>query len=99
VRRIAGEIKYNFKHLLKSNSSYSTIVKSRLEAYKQAPIKKYSFTIINKGYELTLGDRISISFSESGKWLGADTLKELFIVKINKSLSGVEITAIENIFP
>jgi hypothetical protein len=99
VRRISGETKFKYDHYLKANSTYSARVKNRLESYKLYPIKKYSFTIINKGYELTLGDRINIRFDNSGKWLGTDTTKNLFIVKINKSLSGVQITAIENNFP
>lgn len=99
VRRITGDINFKFDHYLKANSTYSSKVKNRLESYKLNPIKKYSFTVINKGYELTLGDRINIRLDNSGKWLGSDTVKNLFIVKINKSLSGVQITAIENNFP
>jgi hypothetical protein len=98
VRRISGEIKYNFNHYLKSSASYSDIVKDRLESYKLLPVKRYAFTIINKGYELTLGDRINLQFTDSGKWLGSDTVKELFVVKINKALSGVQVECIENTF-
>jgi hypothetical protein len=98
VRRISGEIKYNFNHYLKSSASYSDIVKDRLESYKLLPIKRYAFTIINKGYELTLGDRINLQFTDSGKWLGSDTVKELFVIKINKALSGVQVECIENTF-
>lgn len=99
VRRICGDINYDFSHYLKSNKIYSQIVKTRLESYKQNPLKRYSFTIINKGYELTLGDRITISFTNSGKWLGVDSLKSLLVVRINKSLSGVQVVCLENNFP
>lgn len=98
IKRICGAIKFNFKHYLKSSASYSAIVKDRLESYKLAPIKRYSFTILNKGYELTLGDRISVSFNDSGRWLGTNDTKELFVIGINKSLNGVDVTCIENNF-
>lgn len=98
IRRICGAIKFNFKHYLKSSASYSDIVKDRLESYKLAPIKRYSFTILNKGYELTLGDRISVAFDDSGRWLGTNDTKELFVIGINKSLNGVDVTCIENNF-
>jgi hypothetical protein len=99
TRRLIGDVKFNYKHLLKTSTLYTAKVKDRLEAYKLDPIKKYTFTIINKGYELTLGDRISIRLDNSGKWLGSDTTKSLFIIKLNKALSGVVVTCIENIFP
>jgi len=98
-QRISGDIKFNFNHILKSSATYSSAVKARLDAYKLNPIRIYNFTVINKGYELTLGDRINLSFPNSGKWLGTDDTKSLFVIRLNKSLSGVQVTAIENIFP
>jgi hypothetical protein len=99
TRRLVGDINFKYKHFLKTSALYSSRVKSRLEAYKFSAIKRYTFTIINKGYELTLGDRISIRLDNSGKWLGSDTTKSLFVIKLNKALSGVVVTCIENIFP
>jgi hypothetical protein len=99
TRRLIGDVRFNYKHLLKTSTLYESKVKDRLEAYKLDPIKKYTFTIINKGYELTLGDRISVRLDNSGKWLGTDTTKSLFVIKLNKALSGVVVTCIENIFP
>lgn len=96
---LSGEISKTFESASSAKYYYDLWVKPRVEAFRNAPIKRYTFSIINKGYDLTLGDRIAIRFDNSGRWLGADTTKNLFVVKINKALSGVNITAIENIFP
>jgi hypothetical protein len=99
MKILVGDIRYNYTHYSKTMGFYNDYVKDRLQAYKFRSLKKYTFTIINKGYELTPGDRINISFSNSGKWLGSDTTKNLFIIRVNKALSGVVVTCIENIFP
>lgn len=96
---LSGEISKNFESFTSAKYFYDTYVKPRLITFRHYPIKRYSFKIINKGYELTLGDRISIRFDNSGRWLGTDTTKSLFVIKINKALSGVEVVAIENTFP
>lgn len=94
-----GDIKKDEDYCIESSSIYSTTIQNRKFVYFSNPVTQYSFTIINKGYELTLGDRINISLDNSGKWLGTDTTKNLFVIKLNKGLSGVVVTCIENIFP
>jgi len=99
ISRLLGNISYKFRNGIIEDGLYLSQVMDIVEAYKFNPIKKYTFTVINKGYELTLGDRISLNFDNSGKWLGTNDTKELFIIGLTKSLSGVVVTAIENIFP
>lgn len=96
---LSGETEKEDDFYIESNSIYEAKIQNRKFSFCSNPIKKYTFTVINKGYEMTLGDKITLNFDNSGKWLGSNTTKDLFIISINKSLSGVIITAIENNFP
>lgn len=97
--QLHGDIIKEDENFLESQSIFETKVLNRKYAYVSSPIKKFQFTIINNGYEITLGDIIKVSFTISQKWLGVDKEFELFVIGVNKSLRGVDITAIENTFP
>lgn len=73
-------------------------VAERKAKYLSKPIKRYRFALINCGYDIVLGDMISTRFTESKKWLGSDYQIELFVVKVEKSVDSIVVTAIENNF-
>lgn len=97
--QLHGDIIKEDENFLEKQSIYETKVLNRKYAYLSNPIKRFYFTIINNGYEIILGDIIKVSFTISQKWLGVDKEFELFVIGVNKSLRGVDITAIENTFP
>jgi hypothetical protein len=94
-----GSISLTKDNFIATESIVKNKVMPRKYAYYSSSIKRFNFTLINSGFNILLGDRIEVSFSQSKKWLGEDKLFSLFVVGVTKGLDGVEITAIENIFP
>lgn len=94
-----GDLLMDNKYHFESKSIYESKVMPRKYEYLSASVRKFEFTIINRGYEILLGDRININFSQSNMWLGSPKEYELFVIGVNKSLQGTLVTAIENSFP
>ncbi len=94
-----GSINLELDNFITSETIVKNKVIPRKYAYYSNSVIRFKFTLINTGYDILLGDRISINFNMSKKWIGDDKTYELFVTGIDKSLNGVEITAIENIFP
>ncbi len=97
--QLHGDISNQSQNFLENQTIYKTKVFNRKYSYYSKPTKRFNFTIINNGYEIVLGDRISVDFAISKKWLGEAKTYELFVISVTKSLRGVDIVAIENKFP
>lgn len=98
-RLLHGDVLIENQFHFESRSIYETKVMPRKYEYLSNSVRKFDFTIINTGYDILLGDRISVNFSQSNKWLGYPKQYDLFVIAVNKSLLGTTVTAIENIFP
>lgn len=100
IRRLLhGDIVMDNQYHFESKSIYETKVMPRKYEYLSNSVRKFDFTVINNGYDILLGDRISIDFSQSNKWLGYPKQYDLFVISLNKTLQGTTVSAIENIFP
>jgi hypothetical protein len=94
-----GDIAKEERFYIEDMGIYNTKVFNRKYEFYSNAIRKFSFSVISNGYEIELGDKINTNFTISQKWLGHPKQYELFVIGVNKSLQGCEITAIENIFP
>lgn len=100
IRRLLhGDIVIDNQYHFESKEIYEEKVMPRKYEYLSNSVRKFDFTVINNGYDILLGDRISISFTQSNKWLGYPKEYDLFVVGLNKTLQGTTVSAIENIFP